>query len=175
MKRTKKNFKIAEKDNGDVFWNDVFIQPLGENRIIIKNQEFDITFDIQAYFTKTKLTTKFLDNIEKETVFDMLENVGIYDNIPKIGLKSLKMIDNLNILPKAIANIRKPSFPVIGNVEDSSDLQGDGVKIFIPSNIIDIYTRHEVLLGLKRSGYTDTSTEASKLIDEKYKRGEIQN
>ena len=48
-------------------------------------------------------------------------------------------------------------------------------KIIIPSNIIDIYTRLEVILGLKLSGHTDTLTEASKLIDELYKLGEIQN
>ena len=59
--------------------------------------------------------------------------------------------------------------------ESDSDLQGEGVKIITPSNIIDIYTRLEVLLGIKLSGHTDTLTEASALIDELYKRGEIQN
>ena len=55
-------------------------------------------------------------------------------------------------------------------------LKGRGVeKIIIPSNIIDIYTRLEILLGLKLSGHTDTLTEASNLIDELYKRGEIHN
>ena len=48
-------------------------------------------------------------------------------------------------------------------------------KTIIPSNIIDIYTRLEILLGLKMSGHSDTLTEASNLIDELYKRGEIQN
>ena len=43
------------------------------------------------------------------------------------------------------------------------------------SNIIDINTRLEILLGLKLSGHTDTLTEASNLIDEIYKRGEVQN
>ena len=47
-------------------------------------------------------------------------------------------------------------------------------KTIIPSTIIDIYTRLEVLLGLKLSGHTDTLTEASNLIDELYKRGKIQ-
>ena len=48
---------------------------------------------------------------------------------------------------------------------------GKGIeKIIIPSNIIDIYTRLEILLGLKLSGHTDTLTEASNLIDELYKR-----
>ena len=48
------------------------------------------------------------------------------------------------------------------------------MKIIIPSNLIDIHTRLELLLGLKLSGHTDTLTESSNLIDELYKRGEIQ-
>ena len=55
-------------------------------------------------------------------------------------------------------------------------LKGRGIeKIIIPSNINDIYTGLEVLLGLRLSGHTDTLTEASILIDELFKRGEIQN
>ena len=42
-------------------------------------------------------------------------------------------------------------------------------------NISDIYTRLKVLLGLELSGHTDTLTDARNLIDELYKRGEIQN
>ena len=49
------------------------------------------------------------------------------------------------------------------------------MKIIIPTNIIDIYTRLEILLGLKLSGHTDTLTEASNLVGEIFKRGEIQN
>ena len=55
-------------------------------------------------------------------------------------------------------------------------LDGRGIeKTFIPSNRIDIYTRLEILLGLKLSGHTDTLTEAKNLVDELYKMGEIQN
>ena len=55
-------------------------------------------------------------------------------------------------------------------------MKGQGIeKNIIPSNINDIYTRLEILLGLKSSGHTDTLTEASNLIDELYKRGEMQN
>ena len=62
------------------------------------------------------------------------------------------------------------------NLLISNSLQGRGVeKIIIPSNIIDTYTRLEVLLGLKLSGHNDTLTEASNLIDELYKQGEIEN
>ena len=49
-----------------------------------------------------------------------------------------------------------------------------GAPFIVPFNIGYIYTRLEVLLGLKLSGYTHTLTQASKLFDEIYKRGEIQ-
>ena len=87
-KRSKKFFILEGKSDGDVFWNDLFLKLLGEIRISIKNQEFDIKPDNRAYFTNTKLTTKFSDKNENETVFDILEKVGFYDNIPKKGRKS---------------------------------------------------------------------------------------
>ena len=60
--------------------------------------------------------------------------------------------------------------------EKPADLQGQGIeKIKIPSNKVDIYTRLEILLGLKISGHTNNLTEASALIDQLYKLGEIQN
>ena len=102
MKKSKKFFKLREDDDGKVYWNEVLIEPLGDNRISINNQEYDISPDIQSYFTNTKLTTNFLDNFEKETVFDILQNVGFYDNIPKIGFKAARMKDALNNLPKVI-------------------------------------------------------------------------
>ena len=100
--------------------------------------------------------------------------MGFYDNIPKIGFNSARMKDALCNLPKAKAKIRNPPLPTIKNVSDSRDLEGQGVKIIIPSNITEIYSRLEVLLGLKLSGHTDTLTEASNLVDELYRRGEIQ-
>ena len=74
-------------------------------------------------------------------------------------------------LPKLVEKIQNKSFAE--NTDDSDNLQGDGVKIIVPSNIIDIDTRLEILLGLKLSGHPDTLIEASILIDELYKRGEI--
>ena len=76
-------------------------------------------------------------------------------------------------LPKLVEEIQNRTFEEIN--DDSNDLEGEGLKIIIPSNIIDIYTRLEILLGLKLSGHTDILTEASNLFDELYKRGEIQN
>ena len=94
MKTNKKFFKLTD-DDGKVYWNEVLNNPFGDNRISIKDREYDISPNIQAYFTNTKLTTKFSDNFEKETVFDILQNVGFYDNIPKIGFKTARMRDAL--------------------------------------------------------------------------------
>ena len=59
---------------------------------------------------------------------------------------------------------------------NANNLEGKEIeKIIIPSNIIDNYTRLEVLLGINLSGHTDNLTEASNLMDELYKLGEIQN
>ena len=45
-------------------------------------------------------------------------------------------------------------------------LEGQGIeKIITPTNITDMYTRLEVLLGFKISGHTDTLTKASNLND----------
>ena len=94
--------------------------------------------------------------------------------MPKIGLKSARMKDVLYDLPKVIDKFRSPPLPSIRNASDSI-LEGQGLKIIIPSNVVDIYTRLAVWLGLKISGHNDTLTEASNLIDEIYKRGELQN
>ena len=75
-------------------------------------------------------------------------------------------------LPKLVKKIHNKSFDEITN--DFDDLQGEGVTFIIPSNIVDIYTRLEVLVGVELSGHTNTLTKASNLIDELYNRGEIQ-
>ena len=114
-----------------------------------------------------------MDNEDKLTVYDILKKTGFYSMHHVKGMNSARMQDALYNLPNAVAKIRNPSLPKIENTEDN--LQGEGVKIIIPSNIIDIYTRLEILLGLKLSGHNNTLTEASNLIDELYKRGDIQN
>ena len=78
-------------------------------------------------------------------------------------------------LQKSKDKLRTPPLPTIENTEDvSHDLEGQVLKIIIPSNIIGIYTRLEILLRLKLSGHTDILTEANSLIDELYRQGEKQ-
>ena len=62
MKRSKIFFKSVEKGNGDAFWNKILIKPLGENRISIIDEEYEINPNIQAFFTNTKLTTKHMND-----------------------------------------------------------------------------------------------------------------
>ena len=114
-----------------------------------------------------------MDDEDKSFVYDILKITGFCSMRHTKGLNSARMKDALYNLSKEIAKIRNPLLPPIEN--ESDNLQGEGVKIIIPSNVIDIYTRLDILLGLKLSGYNDTLTEASNLIDEIYKRGEIQN
>ena len=83
------------------------------------------------------------------------------------------MKDALNILRKTKAKVLNSFLPAIENIEGSyeetseHDLEGQKItKFVIPSQIIDIYTMLEILLGLKLSGHTDTLTKASNLIDE---------
>ena len=76
-------------------------------------------------------------------------------------------------LPKLVEDFQNKTFDEI--IDDSDDLQGEGVETIIPANIIDIYTKLQVLLALKLNGHSNALTEASNLIDELYERGEIQN
>ena len=110
---------------------------------------------------------------DKLTVYDILKNIGFFSMKHTKCFKSARINDALYNFPKEIATFRNPPLPAI-EIE-SDDLQGEGVKIINPSNIVDIYTRLKVLLGLKLSGETDTLMEASNLNGELYKRGEIQN
>ena len=107
---------------------------------------------------------------------DILMMKNIIRNLGHKGIgdkKSNRKIFFAKFLPKKDEEIQNKTFDEITDSSDS--FQGEGVKFIIPSNITDINTRLKILLGLKMPGHTDNLTEASNLIDELYKRGEIQN
>ena len=146
------------------------IYTLGGDRIQIKDNVYDLTPEIYKALSFTGYDGKTMKN---ENDILMLNNIindlgytGDGDN------KSKRKLFLTEKLPKLVEEIQNRTFEEI--TDDSDDLQGEGIKNIIPSNIIDIYTRLEILLGLKISGHTDTLTEASNLLDELYKRGEIQ-
>ena len=152
MKTSKFFFKL-EKDGNEVFWNKIPSKALGETELVLKIKGM-------IYFTNTKLKTKNMDDEDELTNFTILRNTVFYSMIDTKGLKSTRMQDALYNLPREIAKIRNPPTPAIE--KESDNLKGEeNEKIIIPSNIIDIYTRIEVLLGLEISGHTNTLTEAS--------------
>ena len=146
------------------------IYTLGGDRIQIKGNDYDLTPEIYKALSFTGYEGK---NLKNENDILMLYN--IIKDLEYTGrgdIKSKRVIFFTEKLPKLVEEIQNRTFEEI-NV-DSDDLQGEGVKIIIPSNIIDIYSRLEVLLGLKLSGHSDTLSEASSLIDELFRQGEIQ-
>ena len=148
------------------------INTLGGDRIQIKDNIYDLTPEIYKALSDTGYTGKTMKNesdiLMMNNIINDLGYTGVGDRYSKRKTFLTKT------LPSLVEKIQNRTFEEI-NVNSDSDLQGQGVKIIIPNNIIDIYTRLEILLGLKLSGHTDTLTEASALIDELYKRGEIQN
>ena len=145
------------------------IKSPGGIKIRVDENEYGLTKGIRDVLTKkTNKSIKSLNDNEKVVLREFLSKTGYYSRKPTKGKPS--GLDNY-IKHEFDDEVRK-----ILDLDIKPKLKGKGVeKIIIPSNIIDIYTRLEILLGLNLSGHSDTLTEASNLIDELYKRGEIQN
>ena len=143
------------------------VKTLRGTKVKINENKYNITPGIQKVFTDTSYdTVKSLNDMEKLVLRDILQKTGYYNRKPTKGRRTGRDIYTQIDLDNEVIRI----------LNINTKLKGKGIeKIIIPSNIIDIYTRLEVLLGLKLSGHTDTLTEASSLIDELYERGEIQN
>ena len=147
------------------------IKMLGGTKIEIDKNEYNITPGLQKVFTDTKHdTAKSMSDMEKVIFRDILQKTNY--KTYKRGKGNMSGRDryiryNLDDEVRRILNL---------DTKPKPKLKGKGVeKIIIPSNIIDIYTRLEILLGLKLSGHCNTLSEASILIDELYRLGEIQN
>ena len=166
LMNSKNSLKLIPDDSGRATILGVPINTLGRDRIQISENIYDLTPEIYKALSDTGYTGK---NMKREN--DILMNKNIVRDLDYTGdgdRESKRKTISTVTLPKLVDEIQNKTF-------DEIDLEGRGVKTIIPSNIIKIYTRLEVLLGLKLSGHTDTLTEASNLIDEMYKRGEVQN
>ena len=147
------------------------INTLGGDRIQIKENIYDLTPETYKNLSYTGYTGNTMQN---ENDILMLNNIIRDLEYTGIGDDTSKRKTFLTIaLPKLVEDIQNKTFEEI--TDDSDDLQVEGIKIIIPNNTTDIYTRLEILLGLKLSGHSDTLSEATNLIDELYKRSEIQN
>ena len=165
------SLKIISTPSGATIFG-VPVYTLGGDRIQIKDNIYDLTPEIYKALSYTGYSG---ENLKNENDILMLYN--IINDLGYTGkgeMKSKRKRFLSEKLPKLVEEIQNKTFEEITDDSDN-DLEGQGAKIIIPSNIFDIYTRLEVLLGLRLSGHTDTLTEASNLIDELYKRGEIKN
>ena len=143
----------------------------GGDKMRIRDKYYDLTPEIYKTLSFRGCTGKTMKNendiLIMKKIIKALGYTGDGDRDSKRKTFFTK------ILPKLVEQNQNKTFDEI--TDESDGLQGEGVKLIIPSNKIDIYTRLEVLRGLKLSGHTDTITETSNLIDELHKRGEIQN
>ena len=149
---------IEESDDGDIFWNGFLVEKIGGNKVKINEKIHNITPSIQILTDTSNIPLKKSNDKDREIFNNILESLD-FENYKAIRGES-----------------KSGRYKQSKTIFKKHNLEGQGIeKIIILSNIIDIYTRLEVLLGLNLSGHTDTLTEASNLIDELYKRGEIQN
>ena len=155
-----------DKRTGGASINGIPVLIFGSDSLKIKDNVYEITPEVHKALSSTGYTG---ESMKSENGILMMNNILRDDNYTGMGDRTSKQKTFLTItLPKLVEEIQNKTFKEI-------DLEGHGLKVINPSHIIDIYTRLENLLGIKLSGHTDTLTEASNLIDELYKRGEIQN
>ena len=160
-------FQTNEDRKRGWVWNGYLFKTLGGTEVPIKDNKYDISPGIQNVFVDSSFNTaKSMNDMDKVVFRDLLQGVGYNNRKPtkgRISGRDKYIETNLDNDVRKILNL-------------DTELKGRGLeKIIIPSNIIDIYTTLEVLLGLKPSGHIDFLTEASNLIDELNKKGEIQN
>ena len=172
LMNSRNSLKITQDESGRANILGVPIQISEGDTIKLNENVYELTPEIYKALTYTTYTGNTMkDENDILMMYNIIRDLG-YDGTGDRDSKRKTFF--LKKLPKLVEDIQNKTFDEI--TDNSDDLQGRGIeKIIIPSNIIDIYTRLEVLLGLKLSGHTDTLTEASNLIDELYKRGEIQN
>ena len=166
LMNSRNSLKITQDESGRANILGVPVQ-ISEGDTMKTNQNF---YELTPEIYKALTYTTYTGNTMKDEN-DILMMYNIIRDLKYDGLgdrDSKRRIFFTKKLPKLVEDIQNRTF-------DEIVLEGQGVINIIPSNIIDIYTRLEVLLGLKLSGHSDTLTEASNLIDELYKRGEIQN
>ena len=122
-------FNIDEKDNGEIFWNGFLVEKMGCNKLKINDKIFKITKSIQKVLTETSsIPIKQLNDEDREVFNNILENLNFAKYKPISGESKSGRYK------QSRSNFNK------------RNLQGEGVKIIIPSIIIDIYTRLEVVL-----------------------------
>ena len=174
MKKQKGHFNVTESSAGEIFWKKKPMEILGDSEIKITQDVNDLSTNLQSVFTDTtEKPLKKLNDVDRVMYKNISSRLYLEKHKPiSAESKSGRYKHIKSSLDDHVDKILNGSFP---SESKSDDLEGHGIeKITIPSNIIDNDTKLEVLLGLNLSGYTKLLTKASNLIDEMYKRIEIQ-
>ena len=151
LKEAPSSLKINNDEEGNLSILDTPIKSLGGDKILVNDSNiYEFTPEIHKALSKSSYTGKSMKNEnDRKNLYNFLRDIGYNGDGDKQTSHKKLFIRFFN----QYRNIK---------IEEPSDLEGRGIeKIIIPSNIIDIYTRLEVLLGLKLSSHTDTLTEAS--------------
>ena len=171
LMNSRNSLKITQDESGQANILGVPIQISGAHTIRINEIIYELTPETYKALSSTTYTGKTMKNED-----DIILMYNIIRDLGYTGIgdrQSNRKTFSTITLPILVEEIQIKTFDEI--TDNSDDLHGEGVKIDVPSNIIDENTKLEVLLGLKLSSQTDTPTEASNQIHELYKRGEIQN
>ena len=118
------------------------IYTLGGDKLRIPDNVYELTPEIYKALSDTGYTGKIMKN---ENDILMMNNNITDLGYTDVGDKPSKRKTFLTItLPKLVQEIQSKTFEEI-TLDSDSDLRGERVKIIIPSNIFDIYTRLKIL------------------------------
>ena len=164
LSESSNSLKLNTDKNDNLSILDTPLKSLGGDRVQVYDNIYEFTPQIHKALSNPSYTGKSMrDENDRRNLYNFLTDI----RYTGLGDEKTNQKKFFTKLIKDYRNIKR---------EEPDNLEGKGIqKNIIPSNIIDIYTRLEILLGLKISGHTDTLTEASNLIDELFKLGEIQN
>ena len=149
LESTLTSLKLNKDEDGNYSILNSVIKPLGGDKILVnKSNIYEFTPEIYKSLSRSNYTGKSMrSEYHKKTLYDFLTDIEYNGQ----GDEQTSQSKFFKRLINKYRNIKK---------EEPIDLKGRGVeKIIIPSNIIDIYTRLEILLGLKLAGHTNTLTE----------------
>ena len=178
MARSNNKFKIVKDNQNHAMLNDIYINPMGGNNMKIGENIYELTPEIQKALTETNYKFNKMSDNDILNFSNILREIN-YD--PDTDRKSGRREYIRNKLASRVQKILNPPLSTIASGESdeyeslSSDLEGNGTKtIVVPSDSNEIWSRLQILLGLKLAGHTDTLIEASQLLDVLFKKGEIQ-
>ena len=172
-KKAKNIFEIEERPNGCLVWIYIPIAKLGDLTLEFNEDVYDLSTNLQNKFNDTTEKSNKKSNIDR-VKYEKISKSPNYENCePKFEeTRSSRYIYKLE---KTLNKMWIKMYIDLFNVKQNPMINIWKVKelkkCVIPSNKLDIYTKLELLLGIKYSGHTNTLNETSHLIDELYKGG----